>query len=231
MFDTLEKPQTARPSDAPELGESSYRGPERRAGNGLRNEPWLTLMLDEIDYGMLVLSPDGHLLHANHTARAEMDAHHPLQLLGTELRARHSADVAPLREAMQGAAERKLRRLLTLGPASQALSVAVVPLAARGDEAVTILMVFGKQRVCQELSTHWFARQHGLTPTETQVLQGLCRGRLPGEVAQEHSVALSTVRSQISSIRAKTGALNIRDLVQKVASLPPLVSALRVGMH
>lgn len=64
MFDTLDKPQAAWPSDTPKLDAPSYRGPERRAANGSRSEPWLTLMLDEIDYGMLVLSPDGHLLHA-----------------------------------------------------------------------------------------------------------------------------------------------------------------------
>jgi hypothetical protein len=40
-------------------------------------------------------------------------------------------------------------------------------------------------------------------------------------------VALSTVRTQIGSIRTKTGAGSIRDLVRQVALLPPLVGALR----
>lgn len=42
-----------------------------------------------------------------------------------------------------------------------------------------------------------------------------------------HGVALSTVRTQVSSIRAKTGTENISSLVRMVAMLPPMVSALR----
>jgi DNA-binding CsgD family transcriptional regulator len=72
-----------------------------------------------------------------------------------------------------------------------------------------------------------FALAHRLTPAETGVLQGLCGGRSPLEIAHAQCVAISTVRTQISSIRAKTGADSIRDLVQQVATLPPLVSALR----
>jgi len=40
-------------------------------------------------------------------------------------------------------------------------------------------------------------------------------------------VAVSTVRTQIGSIRAKTGAASISELVRQVAVLPPLVGALR----
>jgi DNA-binding CsgD family transcriptional regulator len=40
-------------------------------------------------------------------------------------------------------------------------------------------------------------------------------------------VAVSTVRTQIGSIRAKAGAGSISELVRQVAVLPPLVGALR----
>ena len=81
--------------------------------------------------------------------------------------------------------------------------------------------------MCQELSAQWFARHHGLTLAETHVLEALCTGARPAEVAATKGVALSTVRSHISSLRAKTGAPSIRDLVRQVAVLPPLVSALK----
>jgi hypothetical protein len=48
-------------------------------------------------------------------------------------------------------------------------------------------------------------------------------------VASAHGVALSTVRSQIGSIRLKTGAASIRDLLAQVARLPPLMGRLRSG--
>jgi DNA-binding CsgD family transcriptional regulator len=69
----------------------------------------------------------------------------------------------------------------------------------------------------------------GLTPAETRVLELLCAGVRPTEIAGRAGVAVSTVRTQIGSIRAKTGAASIRELVRQVAVLPPLVGALRNG--
>ena len=193
---------------------------------------WFARMLDEIDYGMLLVADDSVVLHANHVARAELDQDHPLQLLGAELRVRRPQDVAPLREALVAARERRLRRLLSIGQAPNAVSVAVVPLpAAEGDEPLTLL-VFGKRRMCEALSAHWFGREHGLTPAESRVLAALCEGEPPLKIASAQGVAISTVRSQIGAIRAKTGAPSIRALVRQIAVLPPLVGALRgVGLH
>jgi hypothetical protein len=100
------------------LSPSVYRGPERRAAasTGAAGAPWLALMLDEIDYGMLLLGEEAQVLHANHAARAELDDGHPLLLCGGELRARRPQDAPALLDALQ-AARRGLRRLLTLGAA------------------------------------------------------------------------------------------------------------------
>lgn len=87
--------------------------------------------------------------------------------------------------------------------------------------------MFSKRQVCEALSVEAFARGHGLTGAETQVLKALSDGTTPHEAAQMLGVRLSTVRTQIGSIRAKTGAPSIRALVQQVACLPPLVTALR----
>ena len=62
---------------------------------------WYELMLDEIDYGVLLLGSDAQVLHINHAARCELDAQHPLQLLGRQLRARDPADVVRLHDALQ----------------------------------------------------------------------------------------------------------------------------------
>jgi DNA-binding CsgD family transcriptional regulator len=203
-----------------------YRGPERRS-SASQGSRWLSLMLDEIDYGMVLLGDSGQVLHVNHAARAELDGDHPLQLLGRELRARLTTDVAPLNDALQ-AAQRGLRRLITLGGRGSSLTLAVVPLGtlASGAPQATLLLL-SKRRVCERLSVQWFARAHALTPAETRVLEGLCAGLDPREVADQHSVGLATVRTQIGSIRAKTGTESIRDLVQRVAVLPPMVSSLR----
>jgi DNA-binding CsgD family transcriptional regulator len=89
------------------------------------------------------------------------------------------------------------------------------------------LVVLGKREVCGALSVQGYARSVHLTPAETRVLEKLCGGVRPSDIANDAGVAVSTVRTQIGSIRAKTGAASIRDLVRQVAVLPPLVGALR----
>jgi DNA-binding CsgD family transcriptional regulator len=220
MFDLLTPPTIATTS----IAATSALPPAPTA------TPWLALMLDEIDYGMLLLAEGTTVLHANHAARSELDASHPLQLIGHELRVARAQDLLPLREALGGARERGLRRLVNLGEGEHRVSIAVVPLAAAVGEAGPshlTLLVLGKRQMCEALSAHWFARSHSLTPAEARVLAALCEGRRPSEIAAAQCVALSTVRSQIGSIRAKTGAESIRALVRQVAVLPPLVSALR----
>jgi DNA-binding CsgD family transcriptional regulator len=204
-----------------------YAGPERRSADSALWR-WMAAMLDEIDYGMLLVVDEMRVMHANHVARAELDNEHPLQMLGSQLRVRRGQDTAPLREALSAASTRGLRRLLTLGDEGHRISVAVVPLSTMSPDArPATLLVFGKRQMCEDLSVHWFARSHKLTQAEAQVLKGLCGGVPPAEIAERQGVAISTVRTQISSIRAKTGAQSIGDLVRQVAVLPPLVSALR----
>lgn len=208
---------------------SVYRGPERRSGSSLVWR-WLALTLDEIDYGMLLVIED-RVVHANHVARSELGhaQGHPLQLVGSELRMRDPRDVTIIRDALVDAA-RGLRGWLAIGQDAHRINVAVVPLKTGGHEGPpATLLMFGKRQVCEELSVQGFARCHGLTVTETQVLKGLCAGAPPNDIAKCQGVQLSTVRSQIGSIRAKTGAASIRALVRQVAVLPPLVSALRSG--
>lgn len=189
--------------------------------------PCLVQMLDEIDYGLMLVGADAQVVYLNHSARLELDGQHPLQRLGRTLRAAHAQDVGPLHQALE-AAQRGLRRLLTLGEGEQRVSVSVVPLPGTGAERLTLL-VLGKRRVCGQLAVEAYGRSVGLTPAEVKVLGLLCDGVEPTEVAERHGVKISTVRAQIGSIRVKTGAASIRELVRQVAVLPPLVGALRAA--
>jgi DNA-binding CsgD family transcriptional regulator len=227
--DTFASQHLAAPRLAPRP--RAYAGPERRSVASLSHRR-MAQMLDAIDYGMLLMADEHHVAHANKAARRDLDAQHPLQLVGDELQVRSALDAVPLREAMQGAAQRGLRRLLHLGPPSPdgraRVSVAVVPLAAIGNEqAQGVALLLGKRQVCEELTVDWFARTHGLTMAETTVMKGLCSDLTPQQIAARQGVGLATVRTQIGAIRHKTGAGSIRALVREVALLPPLVSALQ----
>lgn len=204
-----------------------YAGPERRGAASLQHRR-LAQMLDTLDYGMLLINETLAVAHINKAARRDMDERHPLQWVGGQLQARLVQDQQPLRDALAGATQRGLRRLLQLGDAQQRVSVAVVPLPALGaDDQPGAAVLLGKRQVCEELTVEWFARAHGLTMAETTVIKGLCADLTPNEVAARQGVGLATIRTQIGSIRVKTGANSIRALVRQVALLPPLVSALQ----
>ena len=190
-----------------------YTGPERRT---TPRRDWLAAVLDELDYGLLLVTEAGHVTQANHVAQGDLDSEHPLQLLGRELRARHAHDVLPLHTALQNAAHRGLRKLLTLGDNTQRVSVSIVPLGIDHSRSeASTLLILGKRQMCESLSVQGYARSHSLTPAE---------------VAAQLGVGIATVRSQIGSIRQKTGADSIRSLVRQVAVLPPLMGVLRHAM-
>jgi len=188
---------------------------------------WLAGALDELDYGIVVLYEGTTIAHINDAAEVELDDLHPLQRVGNELRARLARDVAPLHEAVTAAATRGMRRLLTVGEEAHRTSVSVVPLESADDGRRAVLMVLGKREMCESLSVQGFARIHHLTGAEVRVLKELCNGVPPAQIAALLGVAISTVRSQIGSMRAKTGAESIRALVRQVAVLPPVKGVLR----
>ncbi len=197
-----------------------------RLDASLRGLPSVALpsqAFDEIDYGLLIVRPDGLLVQANQTGRRHCtQPQGALQLRDGLLHARLPQDEAELLRALAQAAHQGLRRLLGLGGTEQPETVAVVPLP--GQDAA--LVVFGRRQVCELLSIEHFARLHGLTHAESMVLAALCDGEDPAGIARRFGVALSTVCTQISSIRQKTRSSSLRALVRQVALLPPIVSVL-----
>ena len=218
----LELYATACPPDP-----AIYLGPERRS----RPAPMsrlLARMLDEMDHGMLLVTPAGTLRHANQPARHELAAASSLSLTEGQVHASHREQHGLLMQALADASHGR-RRLLSLGSGEHALSVAVVPMSADGhhhSEALALL-VLGKRQSCEALTIDFFARTQGLTSAEAKVLQALCDGLRPKEVANRFAVAVSTIRTQISSIRTKTQTASIRDLVSTVTALPPITLAVR----
>ncbi|OWQ91585.1 hypothetical protein CDN99_10635 [Roseateles aquatilis] len=208
----------------PELGRlASYRGPERRRGSPDR---WWRQALEEIDLGVCLVTGVGQLLYANSTARAQLDEMSPLQLLDGALVAPQRVDQQRLEQALTDV-QRGLRHLICLGRGPMRLSLSVLPLPEGQGRPGQALLVLGKRNLCGELPMLAFAREHQLTAAERQVLQALCAGLQPQEIAQRNGVAISTVRTQIASVRAKTATESIRDLVAMVAQLPPMQGVLR----
>jgi DNA-binding CsgD family transcriptional regulator len=187
----------------------------------------LTLVLDQIDYGVLLVAASGMVVYANRAARAELRGPHMLDVSNGAVRLAQVKPMETLHETIRAASLHGLRRLVSLADGDRSICVAVVPLFKRQEDSVApILLLFGKQSVCEKLSLHWYGVGHGLTPTERAVLEGLLAGMGPSEIARSHGVLISTVRTQIASLRSKTGAGSIGALLHQLACLPPVVATL-----
>ena len=194
---------------------------------GAAPEAWspgtlLARALDEVDFGIVLLADDGEVLHLNHRARHALRAGQGLQLTDNRLHTSDPRSMAHLQHALHDAAQRGLRRLLALGQGDDRQMAALVPV-----QPGVAALLLGRSSVCEDLSLQCFARNHELTAAETRVLSALGRGVAPAEIAHEQGVKISTVRTQISAIRQKTGTSTITALVRLVAGLPPMVGALR----
>ena len=219
------------------LSPTPWTVPRRRAADRLDVAPQLALTrqifaaaLDESNNGMLFLCDEPcavgaslRVLHANDVALRELDGLHALQLVGDTLHVRHAPDAAALHGAVRNARQRNLRKLLRLDAGERPVSVSVVPLSG------AVLLILGKRQMCEELTVQGYAASCGLTPAESRVLAGLCSGQSPEHIAAGLSVQISTVRTQIGSIRLKTGAGSIGALVRQVSVLPPLRGVLRAS--
>lgn len=189
--------------------------------------PMLMRVLDEIDYGVMLVDASGALRYANQIARREVLRGGPLRLSQGQVGAASAHDQAVLATALADA-QRGRRRLFALGQNGGALPVAVVPMAADDGEGEALAMlVLGKRPDNDTLSIDFYARSHGLTGAELTVLKRMAGGLKPKEVAREQGVAISTVRSHICSIRNKTQTGSIRDLLNRVAALPPITPLIK----
>lgn len=189
----------------------------------------LPRLLDEIDYGLMLLDVEGgRLLLANRAARVEFADGRAVRCVGDRLLVARASDTAGLALALLDAA-RGRRTLLNLGSGEARLALSVIPLMLGGGRPGA-LIIAGRRQLCETLSVEMFARCHGLTGAEVHVLQALCTGLPPAKIADEFGVKLATVRTQVAAIRSKTEAASIRELVRKVAALPPMVPALREAL-
>jgi DNA-binding CsgD family transcriptional regulator len=186
----------------------------------------LSLIMDELAHGVLLASAKGQLMHANQAARHELAQRRVLSVHEGQL---HTTDAAQSKVLVQALAraETGRRSLIALrSPTRHRLSIAVVPLRPERLQATcSVALLFSRASVCDAVMLCFFARTHGLTPAEEQVLGILCQGYSAPQIAVQLHVAVSTIRSHVRSMCAKTHSHGVRALVGQVAVLPPIGAA------
>ncbi len=210
------------------FADSGFLTADRLSQANALDQSQLLRVLDEIDYGLMVIDAQGRLCHVNHLARHELASARMIQMQGAQLAGCTIDLTAQIQEALDFSSKGQ-RRLVFLSQGGRELSLAFIPLSHRfeSDEPHTLVLL-SRQSACDNLAVRMFARAQSLSPTEESVLMQLCSGNEIPEIAKNNKVAESTVRSQIKALREKTGCSSIRQLLLRVNSLPPVVPALRI---
>jgi DNA-binding CsgD family transcriptional regulator len=187
------------------------------------------MLMDELAFGLVVLGANARVLLCNQAARDELDRCRVLGEREHHLYARTQDGSKQLRSALDEV-QRGQRSLLHLVSEGAMVSLVASPPPAEYEATqATAILLFAKPAVCEPISLALFCRCHKLTKTEEHVLGILCLGYSTPEIATQMRVAVSTVRSHVRSLCAKTGTSGVRSLVNLVAVLPPVAAGQRLA--
>jgi DNA-binding CsgD family transcriptional regulator len=182
----------------------------------------LAQVADALAWPLLLLRQDGFLLHAN-------VAGHELLRKGRVLHLAPDRRVQPtavrrrqaLTDALQAASVGR-QRVVLLGPAGPTgFSATLTPLAPTEGGLGPLLLALAPAEPAGG-DTDDFSALHGLSAAESRVMRRLALGESSSRAAVALGVKPATVRTQVVSIRRKTGHGSVFELLQALAAMPPL---------
>jgi DNA-binding CsgD family transcriptional regulator len=113
--------------------------------------------------------------------------------------------------------------MIELGSGERARMHAVIPLPQASEiQNSRALLLSGVRHAFCPVALTLFAKAAGLTASERDVLISLCSGLAANDIAAQRAVRISTIRSQIGSIREKVGARTVTQVIRIVSALPPM---------
>lgn len=179
--------------------------------------------LDMLDHALLIVDEAGAVHYRNRQASALLkSAGSPLTVSAGMLGARGRELHAELQEAIRHAcAERRSSALAASHGGRTPLRLMVVPMDSAGaarEAAIWILAPHSPRLPHPRILAVLF----GLSRAEARLALRLLAGQTPQECAREAGVGVATVRSQLHSMFAKTGARRQAELVALLARVPVL---------
>jgi DNA-binding CsgD family transcriptional regulator len=182
--------------------------------------------MDELACGVIIVDRQGHMLHSNVAAEAVLMRSDCVVLVDGKVTVTHKADEKAFSDALLGASLGK-RSMVALGLLSHT-TVAVVPLRNTSGQASEprFALMFSRAGVCESLMLSFFSRSYRLTATEERVLGLMCACLTAPEMALQLNVGEATIRTHVRNICTKTHSNGIRDIVKRLAMLPPLMAAI-----
>jgi DNA-binding CsgD family transcriptional regulator len=188
---------------------------------------------DQLALGAMLIESDGRLLRANLAAVRLLDGHNGLALASDRIMATTDADNAALSAAISrassqdvGAADGRGRFVLVRRPDRQPLSVlvlgshdAAVP-GLEGCRFVALLLVDPEVVLVPDALI--LRDLFGFTAREAEFAELLMKGLSVEEAADALNVGISTTRTFLSQVTAKTDTHGQLELVKRLLAIPPI---------
>ena len=202
--------------------------PGRPSGTPALQTATLALAIDTLAWPLLLLHGDGVLLHANTAATALLRCGRLLKLAPhQEVQPTDAAQRDAFKTAMvtvrAGGAPVQLQWAADEGqPVIRARLSALRPGPGPGLGQCPVLMLTLAPEAGRGADLTAYAAAHGLSATETRVLQRLALGESSARAATALGLRATTVRSHTMSLRRKTGYARLDELVQALVRLAPI---------
>ena len=234
---TLARPGTSGDFGSRDIQLATAIGPHILAALRLRHQFAVArsnaVMLDRFDQGVLLLSANGHLIHANAQGQAILEAKDGISQVDGELRGAFPADTRRLRQAIsetdraaRGASLAPPPVLRLPRPSGAADLVVrahpVAPVVAStfgAGELATVALFLHDPDLNEPAISDVLAEGMGLTAAEAAVAARLWDGDSIAEAAAELGVSPNTVKTHLKAIFDKAGVDRQPALIRRIAGL------------
>lgn len=185
---------------------ADHSGPER-AGAGLTLRTLTTALarvMDALPAELVLCSPAGSILHANHNARERLDAGESRKDIREEIRFLCVGLHLQIAEEEAGGEETGLvsqaERRVTLDGSEVHLRAVDLGVPRHGGSPTTLVLIDARDPLSDR-----DLEQAGLTRAEIRIARLVMRGRTNREIALALSVSIHTVRHHVQHIHDKVG--------------------------
>ncbi len=200
---------------------SPLSGTHWRANESILSGPLSWQLLDQVGCGICVVDESMQMVYSNSRAREMRFAQWFDDSGRLEIKAGNSGALqmrAAIASALFGKAS-----IMQLFDAGTCVVIALSPIDMEHHDRA-VLITSERVHLLQSATFQVYAKALRLTPKEIEVLVELTRGRQPKVVANDMNLSIETVRSHIKSLLGKASAGCLRELLLRVATLPPIVA-------
>lgn len=194
-----------------------------RLGEAARTSATLLSAMDELAFGVVLVSRDGRVLAANRRARELSAREGSFHLKDGQIRGSRPAETRALERCLHDAVTADS---VTAGgtvpirrpPPKRPLELVVSPLRLPGREPglppVAAAIFVNDPDHLASVPESVLRELYGLTPREATIAALLSQGWTPGEIAEQLGITINTVKARMQEVFAKTGTHRQAELVR-----------------